>query len=77
MGYGLGGLKEKQVIPAMGTYNYCAYLETLLNYGSAAKRSQLTTAAMFYKDTAAKINVANPTQAAADAKPGSDSTISN
>ncbi len=30
-------LKEKQVTPAMGTYNYRAYLETLLNYGPAAK----------------------------------------
>ena len=43
-------------------YNYRAYLETLLNYGPAAKQSQLT-AALFYKDTAAKINVADPTLA--------------
>jgi hypothetical protein len=62
-------LKEKQVTPAMGTYNYRAYLETLLNYGPAAKQSQLT-AALFYKDTAAKINVADPTKAAADANLG-------
>ena len=53
----------------MGTYNYCAYLETLLNYGPAAKQSQLT-AALFYKDTAAKINVVSPTKAATDANLG-------
>ena len=35
-------LKEKQVTQAMGTYAYRAYLETLLNYGPAAKQSQLT-----------------------------------
>ena len=51
-------LKEKQVTPAMGTYNYRAYIETLLNYG------------LFYKDTARKINVADPTKAAADANMG-------
>ena len=35
-------LKEKQVTQATGTYAYRAYLETLLNYGPAAKKSQLT-----------------------------------
>ena len=53
-------LKEKQVTQATGTYAYRAYLETLLNYGPAAKESQLT-AAMFYKDTAGKMDVADPT----------------
>ena len=43
-------LKEKQVNQALGTYAYRAYLVTLLNYGPAAKQSQLT-ASMFYKDT--------------------------
>ena len=62
-------LKEKQVTPAMGTYNYRAYLETLLNYGPAAKQSQLT-AALFYKDTPAKINVADPTLAGANGNAG-------
>ena len=52
-------LKEKQVTQATGTYAYRAYLETLLNYGPAAKESQLT-AAMFYKDTAGKMDVADP-----------------
>ncbi len=43
-------LNGKQVTPAMGTYAYRAYLETLLNYDSSAKKSQLTSA-MYYKDT--------------------------
>ena len=37
-------------------------LITLLNYGPAAKKSQLT-AALFYKDTAGKIDTADPTRA--------------
>ncbi len=41
-------LKEKQVMQATGTYVYRAYLETLLNYGPATKKSQLTTS-LFYK----------------------------
>ena len=59
-------LKEKQVTQATGTYAYRAYLETLLNYSPAAKQSQLT-AAMFYKDTAGKMDTAGPTLAAAHA----------
>ena len=35
-------LKEKQVTQATGTYAYKAYLETLLNYGPSAKKSQPT-----------------------------------
>jgi hypothetical protein len=53
-------LKEKQVTQATSTYAYHAYLETLLNYGPAAKNSQLT-ASMFYKDKAGKMDVADPT----------------
>ncbi len=53
-------LKEKQVTQATGTYVSRAYLETLLNYGPSAKDSQLT-AALFYKDTAGKMDIANPT----------------
>ena len=62
-------LKEKQVTQATGTYVYRDYLETLLNYGPAAKQSQLT-AAMFYKDTAGKMDVADPTAIAANANMG-------
>ena len=57
-------LKEKQVTQATGTYAYRACLETLLNYGPATKQSQLTVA-MFYKDTAGKMDVADPTIAVA------------
>ena len=62
-------LKEKQVTQAMGTYSYRSYLETLLNYGPSAKESQLT-AALFYKDTAGKMDVADPTLAVANANAG-------
>ena len=41
------------------TYPYRAYIENLLSYGSAAKKSQLT-AALFYKDEAGKMDKANP-----------------
>ena len=39
-----------------------AYLETLLNYGPAAKKSQLT-ASLYYKDKAGKIDTTDPTLA--------------
>ena len=57
-------LKEQQVMQASGTYVYQAYLETLLNYGPDAKKSQLTSA-MFYKYQAGKMDVADPTIAVA------------
>ena len=47
----------KQVTPAMGTYAYRAYLETLLNYDVSAKESQLSSA-MYYKDTAGQMEEA-------------------
>ena len=56
--------KEKQVTQATGTYSYRAYLE--INYGPAAKISQLT-AALFYKDTAGEMDTADPTLAANNA----------
>ena len=43
-------LNGKQVTPAMGTYAYRAYLETLLNYDVSAKKSQLSSA-LYFKDT--------------------------
>ena len=55
-------LKEKQVTQATSTYAYRAYLETLLNYGPSAKDSQLT-ASLYYKDTAGKMDAADPTLA--------------
>ena len=62
-------LKEKQVTQVTGTYAYPAYLETLLIYDLVAKRPQLT-AAMFYKDTAGKMDVADPMLTAANANLG-------
>ena len=44
-------LNGKQVTPAMGTYAYRAYIETLLNYDVSAKESQFSSA-LYYKDTA-------------------------
>jgi hypothetical protein len=55
-------LKEKQVTQATSTYAYRAYLETLLNYSPSAKDSQLT-ASLYYKDTAGKMDAADPTLA--------------
>ena len=43
-------LNGKQVTPAIGTYPYRAYFETLLNYDVSAKESQLTSA-LYYEDT--------------------------
>ena len=50
-------LNGKQVTPAMGTYPYRAYIETLLNYDASAKESQFTSA-LYYKDTATKMDEA-------------------
>ena len=43
-------LNGKQVTPAMGTYPYRAYIETLLNYDVSAKKSQISSA-LYFKDT--------------------------
>ena len=48
-------LNGKQVTPAMGTYPYRAYIETLLNYDVSAKESQFSSA-LYYKDTATKMD---------------------
>ena len=48
-------LNGKQVTPAMGTYPYRAYIESLLNYDVSAKKSQFTSA-LYYKDTATKMD---------------------
>ena len=44
-------LNDKLISSSSNTYAYRAYLKTLLNYGKAAKESQLT-ASLWYKDTA-------------------------
>jgi hypothetical protein len=46
------------------TYPYRAYIENLLSYGPAAKKSQLT-AALFYQDEAGKMDKADPLAGAA------------
>ena len=43
-------LNGKQVTPAMGTYAYRSYIETLLNYDVSTKNSQLSSA-LYFKDT--------------------------
>ena len=48
-------LNGKQVTPAMGTYAYRAYIETLLNYDISAKKSQFSSA-LYYKDTATQMD---------------------
>ena len=48
-------LNGKQVTPAMGTYAYRAYIETLLNYDVSAKESQFSSA-LYYKDTATRMD---------------------
>ena len=50
-------LNGKQVTPAMGTYPYRAYIETLLNYDASAKKSQFSSA-LYYKDTATQMDEA-------------------
>ena len=50
-------LNGKQVTPAMGTYPYRAYIETLLNYDASAKESQFSSA-LYYKDTATHMDEA-------------------
>ena len=50
-------LNGKQVTPAMGTYAYRAYIETLFNYDVSAKESQFSSA-LYYKDTATKMDEA-------------------
>ena len=48
-------LNGKQVTPAMGTYAYRSYIETLLNYDVSAKKSQFSSA-LYFKDTAGQMD---------------------
>lgn len=48
-------LNQKCVTPPSNNYNYRAYIENLLNYGSDAKTSHLTST-MWHKDEAGKMN---------------------
>ena len=60
-------LNGKQVTPAMGTYPYRAYIETLLNYDASAKESQFSSA-LYYKDTATKMDEAGSLPALKEVK---------
>lgn len=57
-------LNDTTVSSNNNTYAYRSYIETLLTYGPDAKTSQLT-AALYYKDTAGQMDVAEVTGAAA------------
>jgi hypothetical protein len=57
-------LNGTEVSKSTNTYPYRAYIEDLLSYGPAAKKSQLT-AGLFYKDEPGKLDKPNPFAAAA------------
>ena len=62
-------LNGKVISPSSNTYPYRCMIETLLNYGDDAKKSQLS-AQLFYKDTARKMEVVKPTEDDATANRG-------
>lgn len=53
-------MNQKLVSPPNNTYAYRAYIETLLNYGSAAKESHLTCG-LWYEDTAGNMDSCDAT----------------
>lgn len=53
-------LNQKLVSPPNNTYAYRAYIETLLNYGPAAKSSHLTSG-LWYEDTPHKMDATDST----------------
>lgn len=57
-------LNEQLVSSTHNNYHYRAYLESLLSYGSDAKKSQLTCAG-YYRDVAGKFEELDPTAATA------------
>ena len=62
-------MNGKVVSPATNTYPYRAMIETLLNYGDEAKKSQLTCQ-LYHKDSAGKMDVVKPTEVDANANMG-------
>ena len=62
-------LNERLISASTNTYPYRAMIESLLNYGGEAKASQLSMA-MFYKNTAGKMNVVSPLVAGDEANLG-------
>jgi len=55
-------MNDTLITSTNNTYSYRAYLETLLSYGPAAKKSQLT-ASLYYKDTAGNMECGDPNTA--------------
>ena len=51
-------LNDVQISQSSGTYAYWTYIESIFSHGPQAKNSQLT-AALFYKDTAGKMDRSN------------------
>jgi hypothetical protein len=62
-------LNDKLITPSATTYPYRAMIETLLNFGPAAKQSQMTSG-LYYKDTPGKMEVLNPLAVDANANMG-------
>jgi hypothetical protein len=62
-------LNDKLITPSATTYPYHAMIETLLNFGPAAKQSQMTSG-LYYKDTPGKMEVLNPLAVDANANMG-------
>ena len=62
-------LNDKLITPSATTYPYRAMIETLLNFGPAAKQSQMTSG-LYYKDTPGKMEVVNPLAVAPNANAG-------
>ena len=57
-------LNGTQITNSTNTYPYRAYIETLLSYGSSAKKSHLTSS-LYFKDEAGKMDKSNPKAEAA------------
>ncbi|XP_028394387.1 uncharacterized protein F54H12.2-like [Dendronephthya gigantea] len=62
-------LNNKLVTPSSTAYPYRAYMETILNFSKDAKDSHLTSA-LFYKDSAGKMDNVNPLARQADVNTG-------
>ena len=62
-------LNDRLISPSTPTYPYRAMIETLLSYGSDAKRSQLTSS-LFYKDTSGRFDNGNPLAADGEVNEG-------
>ena len=54
-------LNGQEISDSSSMYPYRAYLEALLNYSEESKQGQLSSA-LYYTDTAGKLNTANPAQ---------------